>query len=101
MLGVRVLTLTIAGALKKRGFTAAWAERAKFQKYIKLFSNLVFAAMEVFGTLGGLYNDLLRTIVNFAVPQPFGYDIDGLRARCITRLRQHFSVGVLRGKHRG
>ena len=72
----------MAGALKKRGFAAAWAERAKFQKYIKLFSNLadkrhrlVFAAMEVFGTLGGLYNDLLRTIANFAVPQPFGYDI--------------------------
>ena len=89
---------TAAGALKKRGFTAAWAERAKFQKYIKLFSNLadkrhrlVFAAMEVFGTLGGLYNDLLRTIANFAVPQLFGYDIDGLRARCITRLRQHIS----------
>ena len=98
---------TVAGALKKRGFTAAWAERAKFQKYIKLFSNLadkrhrlVFAAMEVFGTLGGLYNDLLRTIANFAVPQPFGYDIDGLRARCITRLRQHISAGVLRGNHK-
>ena len=36
-----------------------------------------------------MYYDLLRTIANFAVPQPFGYDIDGLRARCITRLRPY------------
>ena len=98
---------TMAGALKKRGFTAAAAERAKFKKYSKLFSNLadkqhrlVFAAMEVLGTLGDRYNDLLRTIAAFAVPQPFGYDIDGLRARCITRLRQHISAGVLRGNHK-
>ena len=52
-----------------------------------------------FGTLG-LYNDLLRTIANFAVPQLFGYDIDGLRARCVTRLRQHISAGVIRGNHK-
>ena len=99
--------VTMAGALKKRGFAAAAAERAKFKKYSKLFSNLadkqhrlIFAAMEVLGTLGDRYNDLLRTIAAFAVPQPFGYDIDGLRARCITRLRQHISAGVLRGNHK-
>ena len=27
-------------------------------------------------------------------------DIDGLRARCINRLRQHISAGVLRGNHK-
>ena len=54
-----------------------------------------------YGTHGLLYNALLRTVTSHAVPQPFGYDIVGLRAPCISRLRrQQIFVGVLRGNHK-
>jgi hypothetical protein len=98
---------TKKGALKKRGSAATFAEKAKINKYGKRFSNLldklhqiIFAATEVYGTHGLRFNALLRSVASHAIPQPFGYDIDGLRARCISRLRQQISVGVLRGNHK-
>ena len=97
---------TKKGAPKKRGSAATFAEKAKINKYGKRFSNLldklhqiIFAATEVYGTHGLRFNALLRSVASHAIPQPFGYDIDGLRSRCISRLRQ-ISVGVLRGNHK-
>ena len=98
---------TKKGALKKRGSAATFAENTKINKYGKRFSNimdklhrLIFAATEVYGTHGLRFNAMLRSVASHAVPQPYGYDIDGLRARCISRLRQQISVGVLRGNHK-
>ena len=98
---------TKKGALKKRGSAATFAENTKINKYGKRFSNimdklhrLIFAATEVYGTHGLRFNAMLRAVASHAVPQPYGYDIDGLRARCISRLRQQISVGVLRGNHK-
>ena len=41
------------------------------------------AAIEIHGTIGRRYNTLLKGIAEHAYPNLCGWDIDGLRSRCI------------------
>ena len=75
--------------------------------YSKFYSNFsaklnVFipAAIEIHGTIGRRYNTLLKGIAEHAYPNLCGWDIDGLRSRCIAQLRQRVSCGMVRGNHK-
>lgn len=102
-----VKAAAIAHACKTRGAAAKRAEDKKDAHYKPYFKNLkdypkalVPLAMEVFGTLGQRYHDLIIDTANAAFPEVVlnNADTDGLRSRFVERMRQHASITLVRAQ---
>ena len=85
-------------------------ENDKLLDYSKSISNLDdkrrsiwFAVVDNNGTVGKNYTDFIKHIAKVAYPGSGNdgrYDVDGLRSRCVARLRVAISCGVWRAGHK-
>ena len=108
-------TATIQGANLKQacqvqGHAVEAGENDKLLDYSKSISNLDdkrrsiwFAVVDNNGTVGKNYTDFIKHIAKVAYPGSGNdgrYDVDGLRSRCVARLRVAISCGVWRAGHK-
>ncbi len=107
-------TATISGsnikqACRVQGHAAEAGDRTKITSYRKSISNLDamrrhiwFATVDTNGTMSSDYTKLVQYIAKVAYPG-FGddgrFDVDGLRSRCVARLRVAVGCGVWRANH--
>ena len=108
-------TATISGdninkACQKQGHAAEMGDRTKISSYRKSISNfdamrhhIWFATIDTNGTMSTDFTKLVQYIAKVAYPGVGAdgrYDVDGLRSRCVARLRVAAGCGVWRANHR-
>ena len=108
-------TATIQGANLKQacqvqGHAVEAGETDKLSDYSKSISNLAdkrrniwFGVVDNNGTVGKNYTDFIKHIARIAYPgsgDDGRYDVDGLRSRCVARLRVAVSCGVWRANQK-
>ena len=107
-------TATISGsnieqACQVQGHAVEAGDRTKITSYRKSISNLDamrrhiwFATVDTNGTMSSDYTKLVQYIAKVAYPgygEDGRFDVDGLRSRCVARLRVAVGCGVWRANH--
>ena len=100
----------IKAACDKQGYAVKVGDRDKYSNYHKSISNLSdkrhriwFATIDNNGTMSKNFTKLVQLVARAAYPG-YGddgrYDVDGLRSRCVARLRVSVGCGVWRANHK-